>query len=601
MLCVGLVTKGQSLFVKQTDGSVHEYAIESVEDVVFGATSGKFNQLSITYAANDGTDSIVVKSYLFSQIVSLPTPDALSLPEPKGMAFAGWNTAPDGSGISFAGDGSGQFPIVSDMKLYAQWCASANGLHYGHEWVDLGLPSGILWASCNIGAEAPEEYGLYYAWGEVQHKEVYDWSTYKHGWSERGLIKYCTEASYALGYVDNKSRLDFSDDAAAVNWGGKWRIPTKDEVDELGQYCEFSHADGGCWRVTSKVNGNSMIWPNSGFMEGPCHRSHIQPVFSCSDVVGDRPYMMRVCSSGEIVGSERYIGLPVRPVLDKSQPIVTYNYNCVNTTVCAVTFRSGDRLRGCGVKRAGHFFVGWNTSADGSGKAYAAGEVVALSEDVTLYAQWKANPKGSYNGHEWVDLGLPSGIKWATYNVGATKPSEYGNYFAWGETSPAENKYFCNYEHMASGGGLIKYCCDEASGQDGFVDNLTTLEGLDDAAAVNWGGEWRMPTRDEFSELVTWTTQTDTTLFGVNGFMLTSKVNGNSVFFPSAGFCYSGDHSIGKAGVDCCYWSSSLWSGETSFNAVSFESESYSTATWLSLTQNYRETGCSVRPVYAGK
>ena len=102
----------------------------------------------------------------------------------------------------------------------------------GHEYVDLGLPSRIKWATCNVGATTPEEYGDYFAWGETEPKDNYDWSTYK--WcneSNATMTKYCTDSSY--GTVDNKTVLELEDDAAYVNWGGNWRMPTKAELDEL--------------------------------------------------------------------------------------------------------------------------------------------------------------------------------------------------------------------------------------------------------------------------------------------------------------------------------------------------------------------------------
>ena len=124
-----------------------------------------------------------------------------------------------------------------------------------HDWVDLGLPSGLKWATCNVGANAPEEYGDYFAWGEVEPKTTYDWSTYK--WCNGSYdtqTKYCTDSSY--GTVDNKTVLDKEDDAAAVNWGGKWRMPTKAEQDELCQQCTWT------WTSKSGVNGYQVTGPN---------------------------------------------------------------------------------------------------------------------------------------------------------------------------------------------------------------------------------------------------------------------------------------------------------------------------------------------------
>ena len=121
-------------------------------------------------------------------------------------------------------------------------CLSAysidRGTEKGHEWVDLGLPSGTKWATCNVGARNPQEYGNYYAWGEVTPKDVYNWSTYKYGSDYNQLTKYNIESRYGKnGFADGKTTLDLSDDAAHFNWGGKWRMPTTAQQDELRNQC----------------------------------------------------------------------------------------------------------------------------------------------------------------------------------------------------------------------------------------------------------------------------------------------------------------------------------------------------------------------------
>ena len=115
-------------------------------------------------------------------------------------------------------------------------CSGDKGSENGHEWVDLGLPSGTKWATCNIGADNPQDYGNYYAWGEVTPKDVYNWSTYKYGYDK--LTKYNIESRYGRnGFADGKTVLELEDDAAHFNWGGKWRMPTKAQQDELCALC----------------------------------------------------------------------------------------------------------------------------------------------------------------------------------------------------------------------------------------------------------------------------------------------------------------------------------------------------------------------------
>ena len=141
------------------------------------------------------------------------------------------------------------------------------GEHVGHEYVDLGLS--VKWATCNVGASAPEDYGGYYAWGETEEKSNYDWSTYK--WCKGSydtLTKYCTSSSY--GKVDNKTVLDPEDDVAHVKWGGTWRMPTLEEQKELSEKCTWTWTtQNGVkgYKVTGP-NGNSIFLPAAGYRNG---------------------------------------------------------------------------------------------------------------------------------------------------------------------------------------------------------------------------------------------------------------------------------------------------------------------------------------------
>ena len=132
--------------------------------------------------------------------------------------------------------------------------------------VDLGLPSGTLWADRNIGADSPEGYGDYFAWGETRPKSVYDWSTYKYcKGSGTTLTKYCTDSSN--GKVDNKTVLEAVDDAATANWGKSWRMPTHTEQKELIEKCKWSWTTRNGikgYKVTGP-NGNSIFLPAAGY------------------------------------------------------------------------------------------------------------------------------------------------------------------------------------------------------------------------------------------------------------------------------------------------------------------------------------------------
>ena len=227
-------------------------------------------------------------------------------------------------------------------------------------------------------------------------------------------------------------------------------------------------------------------------------------------------------------------------------------------TTSEVYVMSGSEVTLTASPKEGYRFVNWTVN----------GETVSTKNPytvtITSSTQFKANFKkeistGVENGHNWVDLGLS--VKWATCNVGATTPEGYGNYYAWGETKPKSTYYWSTYKYCnGTYRSMTKYCTDSYYGT---VDNKTTLELTDDAARVNWGGSWRMPTKAEQDELRdtnnctwTWTTQN-----GVRGYKVTSNKNGNSIFLPAAG--YRNNSDLGNAGSKGEYWSSSLNTGSS--------------------------------------
>lgn len=134
-----------------------------------------------------------------------------------------------------------------------------SNMENGHEWVDLGLPSGLKWATMNIGANSTEEYGDYYTWGETETKEVYSWGTYKYcNGSSSSLTKYCNNSDY--GTVDNKTILDPKDDVAHMKWGGAWRMPSKAELDELCKKCTWT------WTTFGDKDGCKVVGPNGNYI-----------------------------------------------------------------------------------------------------------------------------------------------------------------------------------------------------------------------------------------------------------------------------------------------------------------------------------------------
>lgn len=196
-------------------------------------------------------------------------------------------------------------------------------------------------------------------------------------------------------------------------------------------------------------------------------------------------------------------------------------------------------------------------------------EMYKIRTNWSAYADW-IRPIGDYPSTitvggsvaEAVDLGLS--VKWASWNVGATKPEEYGDYFAWGETKPKWDYDWSTYKFELgtdNNGPFSKYVT-KSNYNYGTVDNKTVLDLEDDAAHVNWGGSWRMPTDAEWTELRTKCTWTRTTQNGVNGRTVTGP-NGNSIFLPYAG--HRSGSSLVNYEPDGRYWSSSLDTGNPSY------------------------------------
>ena len=206
----------------------------------------------------------------------------------------------------------------------------------------------------------------------------------------------------------------------------------------------------------------------------------------------------------------------------------------------------------------------------------------------------------AHNVPEMVDLGLPSGIKWASCNLGASKPEEYGSYYQWGglqdvtDTSIYLDYSNCPYHKGSSSStGWTKYIPSNMSSywsDSGSPDNKTVLDPEDDVAHETLGGKWRIPTNAEFQELIDNCTSEWRTLGGVKGRKFTSKKNGNSIFLPAAG--YRGNDYLDSAGSYGHYWSSSLYAGYPSYAYLMYFGSGY-----VNTNSYYRYYGRSVRPV----
>ena len=512
----------------------------------------------------------------------------------------------------------------------------------GHEYVDLGLPSGTRWATCNVGSDTPEGYGNYYAWGETTTKTAYDWSTYRYcNGSANTLTKYCNSSYYGNnGFIDTLTVLEACDDVATANWGEGWRMPMKTEINELINNCTVT------WTIQNGVNGHLFTGPNGNSIFLPAGGNNLG---GCGSLGYYWSSSLTLSNNGAIAANlyfdsnyyvvdddiyycYRYGGQSVRAVCDGNNIGENANISVPTVTTCSassitvagatlsgnVTSDGGATVipRGflygtnssnltqtvqsdCGIGSFTKTLIGLTPGTTYFYKAYATNSAGTVYGEVSSFTTDSAfvTPTGYVSGYGYVDLGLPSGTKWATCNVGATNPEDYGNYYSWGETTQKVTYTWETYIYAEGittyNPKLTKYCDISSYGNNGFVDNLTTLYASDDAATANWGAGWRMPTYDEINELLDNCIHVWATLNGVNGCLFTGP-NGNSIFLPAAGYhSASAFYDIGTHGS---YWSSSLGT-DYPFYAwdLSFYSGYYN---WGGAQRYY---GYSVRPVCASQ
>ncbi len=483
------------------------------------------------------------------------------------------------------------------------------------EAIDLGLS--VKWASFNLGASAPEEYGDYFAWGETSTKSNYSWSTYR--WcngSSSTITKYCNNSSYGYnGFTDGKTIIEPDDDVASVVLCGSWRMPTYDEFNELRNNCTWTWTTlNGVYgrKVTSKKSGYTSKWiflPAAGYKSGVNLRSDTSNgAYWSSTVKTGVPtgaygvYFHSGAINWDGNNANRELGFSVRPVYGDFIHVTGISLNDAR-----VSF-GGTVLLTATITPADAFEKGltWTSSdtsvasvnADGLVTGIAAGTamITVTTVDGGYKAQGKVTvyPELTELGKTFVAVDLGLSVKWASFNLGATKPDAYGNYYAWGETSTKSNYDWSKYKWCmySSSSQLTKYCTNSSYGYNGFTDNKTVLDPEDDAATVNLGGRWRMPTYDELNELKNQCTWEWTTLNGVYGRKVTSKKSGYTnkwIFLPAAGFR---DGARLYSGGDGYYWSSSLDTGYPSYAYyVYFDSGN------VSWDDYNRYDGRSVRPV----
>ncbi len=506
---------------------------------------------TITVTAEDGGTATGGGDYNEGKTATLTaTPNA-------GYIFTGWS------------DGNTDNPRTVTVTQDSTFTATFKSI--GAEYVDLGLPSGTLWAKFNVGAFDEYGRGNHFAWGETAPKSNYAWSTYTYG-TENALTKYCSDSNY--GNEDTKVVLDSIDDAATVNWGGKWRTPTIDEWKELIDSCTwewqgkyegadsiFAQFEYG-YLVTSKTNGKHIFLPASGYYDGTEYtRPNAYGNYWSASLNESNPSQAhRPDFANDFVStgySSRREGLSVRPVQTADKYTITLTAGEGGTVSGGGDYFAGRTAVLTATANNGYAFVRWSDGVTENPRS------IRVTAAMTLEAEFEATSTEVFTP-EYIDLGLS--VLWATCNVGATSPEQAGDYFAWGEVQPKTDYAWETYRYLLVDNTdyyLTKYCCDASYGYEGYTDTLTTLEAIDDAAMVNWGENWRMPTKENIQELLnncvwSWTDNYNNT--NVQGYTVSSKVEGNAnaIFLPAAGY-YDGTELLNVGSVGS-YWSSSLTS-----------------------------------------
>lgn len=461
--------------------------------------------------------------------------------------------------------------------------------------VDLGLPSGRLWSNVNLGAASVEDTGLYYQWGNLEGhdgEDGYDFST-EH---------YAETPGHQIA-----TKLPLANDAANDALGGYWRMPTADDFAELfnNTYTTrvWTTINGvGGWRITSKANGNSIFMPVAGYIDDTgFHNKTTNGYYWSSDPYNNMAGMGIILAFNQSnatwnSGHGGSWGQTIRPVLDP--PILVGDDN-VGEGTHNYTIENLDNIASIS--------AGISTPTSGSASVSTSGLTTILNvtdtpmqdEAITLTVAATLTD-GSTRiitksvlllGCEYVDLGLPSGLLWCKHNLGATNSKNVGNYFAWGETvGYADASARRAAIGKSDGFGDEAYA---ATGGDAITDSVLTW--THDAAAQIMGGDWRMPTADECSELKDNTDWEAATIDGVIGMKFMKKSDHSIyIFIPISGY-YNGNtkESSDKFGY---FWTSTN-SGVSGLAKCSYVYLNNSNANVYPSVDCARKRGLTIRPV----
>lgn len=406
------------------------------------------------------------------------------------------------------------------------------------KYVDMGVS--VRWAEWNMGAQEIADFGLYFGWGDVA-----------------GDMTSINPYDYATGFnaADKTIKGNTKYDVAALRWGGKWRMPTEAELLELAENStwireERRSATGeriSGYLVTSKISGNSIFLPAGGYYEG---------------TQSDRVNSYALYWSADFDTSE---GLPVYYRMNSS-PIRKTNVKYMRTLIRPVYVLATDPN---------------NYNGGGTGP-----DTPPVGPDEPDEPDTPVTPQAG----KAVDLGLS--VNWANYNVGATSETDAGYYIQWGETGPCEDNDYSKTSYVYYDAAASSYI--DIGRQFNADDDYSK-----DAARQQWGGNWRVPTEEEMSELWLDCTWTWTTKNGIAGFEIKSKKNNNKIFLPAAGWKSGSKGTVNSAGSYGMYWTSSinLRNTEYGLNLMIRSTLSQSDAAANPIPGNYREFGMCIRPV----
>ena len=487
-----------------------------------------------------------------SEVTIVATPD-------EDYEFVGWFLWRAETPVSI--DSVYTFTVSEDIELSAKFekkplviDLSPSGSIDGYDYVDLGLS--VSWATYNVGANDIVEIGEYYAWGETTPYN--NFTNINYSWSH---------------YPCSPDRVIASIyDAATVNWGDQWRMPTYEEQQELSNGCEWiwvenlDNSNVSGYVGVSLKNKKCIFLPASGYKS---HHDYEQPTET------DAIYWSSTAvAEWGTLGFQAGTAANCIKFMPKRDNPVTWDIWAMGkgATVRAVVGAPNDYF------------------PDPSDNV--------IDEAETSRQGFTVN--GEIGGYTYVDMGLPSGTLWATYNVGAELPSEYGDYFAWGETAPKSlydkdtYKFFTGYsDAVMSMSQYSKYVWDKRCGEQ---DYKLILEDVDDAATVNWGSEWCMPTIEQYAELdkycKVW--RKDIVVNGktIIGAVVESCINGNRMYIPAAGWEAG---TMPNSYMSAWYWTSEV-SEEANYRAkqmiVKFDDYILDTS-----QDSNREYGLSVRAV----